>query len=466
MNMPTEIKKKPLRTILLAVALLAAVAVAGALLAHRGAREWTTGSEAALAEFRRGLEAQQKLHSDEAAEHFARAAELDPDFVAAKLFLLPVLGGAEHEDRRKELVEALGAAESDRLNRRERFLIEFHFAQREDPERALRLLDAYLEDQPNDPFALDIRCNRQWHTREFAPAERCFRRLIEIDPNWVNAQNHLGYLAMSQGEWQRAEEQFAIYRYIAPDLANPHDSLGELLLLTGRWEEAQREFEAALAVKPDFCPSWKNLVKLELLNGRFDNAARVIEGIERDGLCSQDEVRLQQCGLEVWRAFLGNQWQQAWEVFRSPLCKDSHGEAAVIAYQAALRAGLEDQAAAFAAELDAHVEKYEHDDFARAVALHLEGLRLRLGGRPEQALERYEEADSRLAYWNCEMGYLKIANQVERWHALTALGRTDDAARALDHLRTVNPDIAERWTSRPGAADAVADAAGGERSGS
>ncbi len=465
MNMPTEINKKPLRTILLAAVLLAAVAVAGALLAHRGAREWTTDSEAALAEFRRGLEARQKLHSDEAAEHFARATGLDPGFVAAKLFLLSSLSGAEHEDRRKELAEALRAADSDRLSRRERFLIEFHLAQREAPEQAVRLLDAYLEDQPNDPFALDIRCNWQWHTREFAPAERCFRRLIEIDPNWVNAQNHLGYLAMSQGEWERAEEQFAIYRYIAPDLANPHDSLGELLLLTGRWEDARREFEAALAVKPDFCPSWKNLVKLELLNGRFDNAARMIEGIERDGFCSQDERRLQRCGLEVWRAFAGSEWPRAWEAYRSPLCKEVHGEAAVMAYQAALRAGLDDEAAAFAAELDAHVEKYEHDEFARAVDLHLEGLRLRLAGRPDQALERYEEADSRLAYWNCEMGYLKIANQVERWHALTALGRTADAERALDNLRGVNPDIAERWTAHP-RTEAVGDAAYGGRSAS
>jgi Flp pilus assembly protein TadD len=467
MNMPTEIKKKPLRTILLAAVLLAAVAAAGALLANRGTREWTTDSEAALAEFRRGLEAQQKLYRADAAEHFARAAELDPEFVAAKLFLVRSLAGAENEERRKELMaQARAIADRERLTARERFLVELSANWSAGEERTAALVGAYLDDHPDDPFALSIRCDQQWMGAEFAAAERCFRRLIEIDPNWVNAQNLLGYLAMAQGEWRRAEEQFEIYRYLAPDQANPHDSLGELLLLNGRWEEARREFEAALAVKPDFCPSWKNLVKLELLNGRFDEAAQVADGMERDGRCDRDEVRLERCRIGVWRGFAGSRWQQAWDAFRSPDCEGyDREEPAVLAYHAALRAGLDDQAAALAAELEAFVGEHENDEFARAVALHLDGLRLHLAGRSDQALERFGEADRRLAYWNCEMGYLKIANQVETWHALSALGRTDEAERVLADLRAVNPDVAERWTEHA-ASEAVAAAAAGERPGS
>jgi len=442
--------RKTLRATLLIAVSLAALVAAGALLAHRDEREWTTGSEAALAQFQRGLDERQRLYYGEAAGHFERALELDPEFAAPKLFLLERMLEPGEDEARPEALEAeLRAADPSRLNPRERFLIEHHLAMRDrDGERAAALLDDYLERYPDDPFALNTYCMRLWQVRDFEKAEALYRRLIEIDPNWVTAQNHLGYTAMAQGDWQRAEEQFEIYRYLAPDQANPHDSLGELLLLTGRWEEARREFEAALAIKPDFCPSWGNLVTLELLNGRFDAGGQVLEGMEREGFCPQ-EVRFQRCRLGVWRAYTTADWRGAWDAYRAQ-CESYPGDAPVIAYEAALLAGLPDEAAALAEELKGVVESFAPRDGVRAFTLHLEGIRLRVEGRPEEAVERLREADRLLVYFGRADGYFKLANRAQLWHALTAAGRTDEADRLLAELRAVNPTIAERWTSEVG----------------
>ena len=456
--------EKTIKRALLAGVVLAAVAAAGALLALRDEREWTSDSETALAEFQRGLEEEQKLYHDEAAERFARAVELDPDFVAAKLYLLQRLAGREHEARREALKAEVRAADLTRLTPRERFLIEHFFAVREgDSERAGALVADYRERHPDDPFALDVQCRALWYGRDFEKVEALYRRLIEIDPNWVTAQNHLGYLAMAQGDWQRAQEQFEIYRYLAPDQANPHDSLGELWLLTGRWDEARSEFEAALAIKPDFCHSWNHLVMLDLLTDRFEEAERTIEGIDRDRLCSQDEVRLQRCRLGVWRAFSRADWRGAWASYRGQGCEQHYGDASMMAYEAALLAGLDDEAAALAAEIESFLEEHVPEPERRIAALYLEGVRLRQEGRPEEAAERLRQVDSLLTYFTSAGGYFKLFTRVELWHALTAAGRDDDAARVLADLRAVNPDFAERWTAPPGTDGVAAAAAVGAR---
>lgn len=439
--------KTMIRWTLLAAVVLTATVVTGALLAHRGDREWTTDSEAALAEFERGLEDHQRLYTAEAAEHFERAVELDPDFFAAKVMLLDRLQGRDDEARRAAIEAELRAADRSRLNPRERLMLEHYLAMRDrDTGRAAALLHDYLERHPDDPFALNFYCLHLWQVRDFEQAERLYRRLIEIDPNWVLAQNHLGYTAMAQGDWKRAEEQFEIYRYLAPDQANPHDSLGELLLLTGRFEEARREFEAALAIKPDFVASWGNLVTLELIDGRFDEAERILDGVERDGLASDQFIRGQRCRVAVWRAYSAADWRGTWEAYRAS-CDRQEGDVPALVYEAALLAGLTDEAEALAGEFREGSERPAANDRARAILLHLEGVRLRIEGRPAEAVERLREADGLLIYLSWGDGAFKLYNRVQLWQALEALGRQDEADRLLGELRAVNPLIAERWTS-------------------
>ena len=76
------------RNVLIACGLLAVVVLAAAVVALTAKRpEWTTSSPAALAEFQKGLDANEKVYYDEARAHFAKAMEIDPNFIMAKYFL-------------------------------------------------------------------------------------------------------------------------------------------------------------------------------------------------------------------------------------------------------------------------------------------------------------------------------------------------------------------------------------------
>lgn len=75
------------RILIISVVILAGLAVSWLLIAQRQP-EWTTASADALGEFELGLEAQGKVYSAEALQHFSRAVALDPDFSMARLFQL------------------------------------------------------------------------------------------------------------------------------------------------------------------------------------------------------------------------------------------------------------------------------------------------------------------------------------------------------------------------------------------
>ncbi|HEX9638307.1 MAG TPA: tetratricopeptide repeat protein, partial [Acidobacteriota bacterium] len=163
--------------------------------------------------------------------------ELDPEFVAAQVLLARLAEPA----RRRALLERLSQADLERLTPRERFMARYALALHHRIElKPQQILRDCLAQHPRDPYALEARSLQAWERQDWEAAERSYQRLLEIDPNWARAQNHLGYLAMARGRFEEAEDLFRTYLYIAPDQANPNDSMGELLTIRGRYDEAER----------------------------------------------------------------------------------------------------------------------------------------------------------------------------------------------------------------------------------
>jgi len=285
----------------LAALLLGSGAVAF-VVGHRRQPEWTTSSQEALREFRKGLEAEMKYYQDEALEHYRAASELDPEFAMAKL---KSLQWTKRDGDGKETIARLGDElrkfDLDRLNERERFLLSYRIA-RLDKEnaKAEKLLTAYLAGHPEDPWALSIRCAQAWDRQDWPTVERCDRKLLTADPNWVRAQNDLGYIAMAQGRFEDAEEMFRTYLFVAPDQPNPHDSLGELLTLRGRYDEAAQQFEEALRIRPDFCASWAHWLLSAQLAGDDGQAEEVMRRAQEAGTCDASYLQQHRCALDIW----------------------------------------------------------------------------------------------------------------------------------------------------------------------
>jgi tetratricopeptide (TPR) repeat protein len=407
--------------------------------------QWTTDSPQALEEFELGLEASMKLYHADAAEHFRKAIELDPGFVAAKLRLLEYQQG---EEERNEIISDLRQVDLERHTPLERFLVEYILA-RIDHESgtAEELLDDFLVDHPEDPFALAICSFEAWKSMDWPKAERHYRNLLDIDPNWVIAQNRLGYMAMAQGKFEEAEELFKTYKYIAPDQANPHDSLGELLTLLGRYDEARDELEQALAIKSDFCPSYQHLFDLAVLEGRTQN----FEEIGRRAVenCEQEAEKYYRCASFLWTSFLERSYDAPWETADEE-CLAQLDESDFLAYQFLNRSGRSSEAEALEEKLQRQIKEMEESypggvQERRAVLHHAQGLRSAAAGDFSRAVERFRKADEDLIYWGEGLGIMKLYNRLALAWALEKDGDVEASTRMVEMVREVNPFFAEAY---------------------
>jgi tetratricopeptide (TPR) repeat protein len=427
--------------LLLPLLFVLAIAAWAALRAARSQPEWTTESEAALAELRLGVAAERKLYHQDAQRHFARALALDPDCAAARLLLLSV---ERDPEKRKTRVAELATVDRAGLTPRETFLIDYLVAQgREQEKVADALLAAYLEGHPDDPHALNIRGVRLWNDRRYGEAEAIFTRLLELDPNLVTAQNNLGYLAMSQGRFALAEDRFRTYRYVAPDQANPHDSLGELMILQGRYEEARRELAEALRIRPDFCASYYNLVHIAALTRDFAAGREALAGAEQVGHCRPREVAEYRCRLRLWEQLDRGEYAALLAGYGGS-CTDERPIAPWMAHLAAVMAGD----LAGAERIEAMVRKQAAKappgglDEAEPLLSHFAGVRLVAAGQPAEGARRLATVDPELDYFTTGSGVFKLFNRLQWANALALAGDQAGAARLLGEVAAVNPALA------------------------
>lgn len=419
-------------------------------------QEWTSGSEDAICEFESGLDSAMKLYGKEAHEHFGKALELDPDFVAAKLHLVRYV---ESKERRKELMDQIESADLSKLSEREQFMVRYSLARVDERfDEAKVILEEFLKAKPEDPFGVEKLAEDAWQRQDWGAAEAAYKRLLEIDPNWVTAQNHLGYMAMAQGDFAGAEERFKAYRYVAPDQANPHDSMGEVLTVVGRYEEALAELEEALAIRSDFCASYMQMLDVLVLDGRPYDGYRVLERAEKncpDGYAEQ--ISIERCQLAFWADYLDGDFDAPWRDERKE-CTKQVGARGFLIHRMASLSGRWDEAVALEEEVAEYIEKRSGTSeidmkTVQGVLGHFRGVRLLAQGETDAAIESMREADDVLYYWGQDQGILKLFNRLNLSAALEIAGRDEEAAAVLAKVREVNsrfadayPEIKDGWS--------------------
>ncbi len=109
--------------------------------------------------------------------------------------------------------------------------------------------------------------------------EKAWLDILNVDPNYANSYNMLGYMELNRGNYDQAIDYMQKYAFLAPDLANPHDSLGEVLMVMGRYEEAEAEFRTSVSMQPDFYHSLINLGKTYLARGQLKRGLDILEKV-------------------------------------------------------------------------------------------------------------------------------------------------------------------------------------------
>jgi tetratricopeptide (TPR) repeat protein len=409
--------------------------------------EWTTASAAAREAFEQGLSAEKQVYRNEAREHFARAVELDPEFAMARLKLLSLTRA--DPNRPKRMRALILDTDLDALSPREQFLMRHSLALIDrDAERAGALLEAYLQKHPNDLYALTIRCDGLWSAQKLGDAEQCFSKVLRVDPNWVLAQNHLGYIRMARGDFARAEEAFAAYERIAPDQANPHDSLGELLMLVGRYDEAQRAFESAVAIRSDFCASWSHLIDLAFLVGDREAADAALARAE-SAVCPPEFFRAQRCRAALWWKVADGTGVEAAAAIADLDCSGrdfdvlslalAHG-AAIDSGEAGLAAKLEQGAAESA-------RAYRARSMPWPILRHMQARELASRGLTAEAIATLRRADEEATYSGESAGLFKLYNRLVLATLLETSARDAEAAGLRAAVDAVNPQFRPRFES-------------------
>lgn len=233
----------------------------------------TTTSEEAREHFLLGRDAAHHYQFAEAREHLDQAIAADPSFVLAHLHR----GGSAAY--LSELQDYLGRAEAnrDRATAGEQQMIDAFraFLLENDYDRAIEILSGLSAHYPDDPYLPSYLGFRYYRNLgRYDEGTEQFMLALERDSSFVQAYNWLGYIAMDQGDYATAEENFQRYIQLAPDEPRPHNSLGVLRLRQGRYEEAAQQFEQAFAVDSRFTTSRDNLARtrIEQANERFEQA--------------------------------------------------------------------------------------------------------------------------------------------------------------------------------------------------
>ena len=432
-----------MRKVWILIVLVGVVLGAMLLMARGGPGEWTTSSPEALAAFEKGLEAQMKMYNAEASAYYETALQLDADFVAAKLALMQVRYDNKLHER---LAAELAATDLTTLTAREQFLVRYRLARVEGRSKeAEQILKAFLDVYPDDPWGLDAFARLVWDKKSLEKASKVYRRLLAADPNWVLAQNRLGYVAMAQGRFDEAEELFRTYTYIAPDQANPHDSMGELLTVLGRYDEARSELEHALEIKPDFCPSFQNLVEVEILEGRPEEVEPIIQRAEAAG-CGGRWVGFVRCEVAFWGDYLAGDYDGPWREERSA-CVEKLGGRHFLIHRMAALTGRRGKALAVEARYAEGVsfegrEETAEVKFYKGFMYHLKGVRLLAEGDVESAIELMTKADRQFLYWGQDESILKLFNRLNLACAYELAGERRKVKTLLGEVAEVNPPFA------------------------
>jgi len=427
---------------------LAAVVVAAAgvtLATLPKGQEWTTDSPEAMAEFQAGVDAQMKVYEIDAARHFDRALELDPDFVIANLFSLAYL---PHDDSKEKEARWAKVVEADRsmLTPRERFFVERRIAFHEErSDDADALLEECVAKYPNDPYILNQKALYYWHGGDMEEAERLYERLVEMSPNWVIAYNQLGYINMRDGRFTEAEEYFKSYRFIAPDQANPHDSLGELFITLGRYDEAEETLERAIEIKPDFWASYAHLALLKGLSGDLEGAREVVARSEQ-AEAPEKWLTEMDCSHRYMAMRNAEQWQEILDLADSECVTNwKNGFATVTTHLAASQLGKWEKALALEVETANVLEKVEQGSEARIIMTlrgafaHMQGVRLAFQGNYVEAEKQLKIADKEFTYIEAGTATYKLFNRMILAEVLLADDQDAEAHGLLSKVRGVNP---------------------------
>ncbi len=154
------------------------------------------------------------------------------------------------------------------------------------------LLTVLKAELPDNIYVLEILAGQAGMSADDDEAEKAWLHILEVNPNYANSYNNLGYMELNRGNYDQAIEYMQKYAFLAPGLANPHDSLGDVLMVLGRYEEAEAEFRTAIKMQPDFYHSLINLGKTYISRGQLKKGLDILNKVHTQVESSEIQMKV------------------------------------------------------------------------------------------------------------------------------------------------------------------------------
>jgi len=209
----------------------------------------TTSSPKARELFDRALTDYENLYLERANIGWRAAAQADPNFALAYIFIAYNSSDPAEANRAREKAKLLAAKASPG----ERLLIQWIAGVKENNFIAgISAMNDMLEMFPKDKRLAYLAGNWLMGQNSYEQAQKTLEEALAIDKNYPPALNDLAYCYAYSREYPKAFEVMERYVAVLPTLPNPQDSYGEILRMSGNFDAAIEHYRAALKIDPWF----------------------------------------------------------------------------------------------------------------------------------------------------------------------------------------------------------------------
>ncbi|HEY6350944.1 MAG TPA: tetratricopeptide repeat protein [Candidatus Angelobacter sp.] len=276
----------PTRVKIFIVALLLVALTASAERQSSG-MQMSTKSAQARAFFEEGLAKMETLHIQAGLQSWRNAAQADPSFGLAHIFLAYFAQDPTEQVTERE--RALAVIQS--AGPEEKLIIDWLAnGSKGQMVPAIQAMNEALESYKHDKHLAWL---AGWWLLlaqdEPGKAIPVFERAIKLDPKFADPWNEVAYCYARTGNYEKAFEHIKRYTELLPNEANPQDSYAELSRMAGRYNEALTHYHASLKLDPTFIESQLGLGDTYALMGnearaRVEYATAIHSGTKVQGV--------------------------------------------------------------------------------------------------------------------------------------------------------------------------------------
>lgn len=243
--------------------------------------DFATEDFAAYEAYLSGLQFYNRFDYDAAATAMEAALAIAPGFHMANFRLANI---QMSKSQWRQAQETLARIPADaKLTKRERGYVTGlgHMLAGEYPD-AIQTFQALLAESPYDVEAQQFMAESYYRSFQEDKAIEVLQALGEQEPENHHVWAAMGYIALSLGRIETAEQALTRYAEIAPELPHPWQLLGTLAMHRQQTERAVAHFERALTNEPDFSPALLGAARAQAYLGNYAAAKEILQALHTD----------------------------------------------------------------------------------------------------------------------------------------------------------------------------------------